>query len=121
MSGWICLHRSIIKWEWYDEPNTLRLFIHLLLKANFEDTRWRGIPIKRGQLITSYTSLSKDLGLTVSKIRTSLDKLKITGDIAVETSSQHTVITIKNYNLYQDYSTPDDTQIAGKSQANRNR
>ena len=36
-SGFIKLHRKILKWEWYDEPNTMRLFIHLLLTASIED------------------------------------------------------------------------------------
>lgn len=32
--GFILLHRSILRWEWYGDLNTARLFIHLLLTVN---------------------------------------------------------------------------------------
>lgn len=41
--GWICLHRKILKWEWYQDTNTFRVFIHLLLNANWEDTKYMGM------------------------------------------------------------------------------
>lgn len=52
MSGWIKLHRKITEWEWYSDANTFRVFMHLLLTANYEDKRWRNIDVKRGQIIT---------------------------------------------------------------------
>ena len=33
--GFILLHRSILRWEWYGDLNTARLFIHLLLTVNY--------------------------------------------------------------------------------------
>ncbi len=33
MQGFIKIHRSLIDWEWYTEPNTFRVFIHLLMLA----------------------------------------------------------------------------------------
>lgn len=37
--GFILLHRSILRWEWYGDLNTARLFIHLLLTVNYEPQR----------------------------------------------------------------------------------
>ena len=51
-NGWIKIHRQIIEWEWYDEPNVMRLFLHLLLKANHKDKNYRGKVIKKGMLLT---------------------------------------------------------------------
>lgn len=51
--GWIKLHRTLLKWEWYHDSKMVHLLVHLILKANHEDKRWRGIVIKRGQLATS--------------------------------------------------------------------
>ncbi len=99
--GWVCLHRSIVDWDWYDDANTMRLFIHCLLKANHVDKNWRGIDIKRGQFITSYDTLSKELKLSIKQIRTALTKLKRTGEVASRSNSQHTVLIIKNYDGYQ--------------------
>ncbi len=104
-NGWISLHRKLLDWEWYDDPNTMRLFIHCLLRANFEATKWRGIDIERGQFITSYSSLASELKLSPKQIRVALDKLKRTGEVASQSNSQHTVITVKNYLKYQDRGT----------------
>jgi len=102
MSGWICLHRKLLDWEWYSDSNTMRLFVHCLLKANYEEKTWRGVKLKRGQFITSRDSLSKELGLSVMQIRTAINKLKSTNDITIKTSTKNTIITVSNYELYQD-------------------
>ena len=47
--GWIKLHRKFLKWEWYDDINTSRFFLHCLFRANHKDKKWRGTMIKRGQ------------------------------------------------------------------------
>ena len=53
-NGFIMLPRSIINWQWYDEPNTMRIFLHLLLTANYTDRSWHGVPVLRGQRICTY-------------------------------------------------------------------
>jgi len=114
MSGWIKLHRKMLDWEWYDDANCFRVFMHLLIIANHKDNRWRGRLILRGQHLTSLGKLANGTGLTVSKVRTAISKLESTGEIASESHAQDTVFTIKNYDSYQD----DDTALAEESQAN---
>lgn len=104
MSGWIKLHRKITEWEWYGDANTFRVFIHLLLTANYEDKRWRNINIKRGQIITGRMGLAQTLKLSERQIRTALDKLKMSGVIAIKTTNQYSLITVENYNCFQDSS-----------------
>jgi len=116
-NGWIKLHRNLLEWEWYDDINTSRVFIHLLLTANHKDNNWRGIEIKRGSRLTSLDKLAKETGLTVSKIRTSIKKLISTQEIASKSHSQHTVFIMKNYDTYQS----DDKQIANESQTDSKR
>lgn len=101
MEGWIKIHRNFLEWEWFDDSNTLKLFLYCILRANHEDKKWKGIIIKRGTFITSYDHLSKDLCLSVKQIRTSLSKLKRTGEMASESNNQHTVIEVIKYNDYQ--------------------
>jgi len=60
--GWIKLHRKFLEWEWANMPEMVSIFIHLLLRANYEDGKWRGISIKRGQFITGRNTLSKTTG-----------------------------------------------------------
>lgn len=101
MEGWICLYKKLINWEWYQDGNTCRLFIHLLLLANYEDKYWQGQLIKRGQLVTSLEHLSDDLGLSVQQIRTSIKKLKSTGEITSKATNKYTLVTIERYEDYQ--------------------
>ena len=119
-NGYIKLHRSLLDWEWYKDSNVVRVFLHLLLKANHTDQRWKGNIIKRGELITSYEHLSQEIGdLSISQVRTALEKLKLTGEIASQSNNLFTAITINNYGTYQGVSKPNRKQIANKSQTNR--
>ncbi len=58
--GFIKLFRQILDWEWYDDLPTCRLFIHLLLKANYAERNWHGQTIERGSCITSYATLASE-------------------------------------------------------------
>ena len=104
MSGWIKLHRRITEWEGCGDANTFRVFMHLLLTANYENKRWRNIDVKRGQIITGRIELAQTLSLGERQIRTALDKLKMSGVITIKTTNQYSLITIENYNCFQDSS-----------------
>lgn len=101
MDGWITIQKKILKWEWYDDTNTVRLFLHFLLKANYEDTKWHGQIVKRGQFITSLPSLVKETGITTQSLRTCIDRLKSTDEVTSEGKASWTVMTVNNYNKYQ--------------------
>ena len=119
-TGWIKLHRQLLEWEWYDDTNTKCLFLHCLLRANHSDTEWRGHNIKRGQFLTSVDTLTRETGLSVSQIRTSLKKLISTNEIASKSQARSTVITVLGYDSHQDNDKPDDKLITMKSQADDN-
>ena len=101
MEGYIKLYRQITKWEWYEDANTFRLFIHLLIKANHSDANWRGNLIKRGQRFTSIGILSHELSLSEKAIRIAIDKLIRTNEIVCKGASNGTMITICKYDNYQ--------------------
>lgn len=104
-TGWIKIHRSMLTWEWYKNANTKALFLHLLLKAEPQDTSIEGVEVKRGQVLTSLRQLAKESGLSVRNIRTSIDHLKSTHEIAQKTTHRNAIITICNYDRYQEYTT----------------
>lgn len=112
--GWIKIHRKILNWEWYSNLNVRVLFFHLLLKANYENKNWCGKTIKAGQLVTSLDHLVAQTGLSKQQIRTALDKLKSTHEINIQTTRQNTLITINNWNSFQE----DNTQITDKQHTN---
>ena len=119
-NGWIKLHHKIVDWEWFSSPTTLSLFIHLLLKANFEDKKWRGIVIKRGQLVTSMNTCCKGSGLTPRQYRTCIQRLVECGAIIAKTTNKYTLITICNYDSYQQKEEDTDKQTTNKRQTNDN-
>jgi len=101
MSGWIKIHRKILEWEWYDDANTFRLFIHLLLKANHKDKKYRGVLVKKGSLLTGRELLSQETGLSIQQVRTCLTRLKSTKEITINSTKQGTVVEIVKYESYQ--------------------
>lgn len=114
---YIKLDRVIMQWEWYKRADVMRVFIHCLLKANHEHKLWQGIAIDRGQFITSYLKLADELGLSVRKIRTSLNRLEMTQELTCEKTSRYTRITVNKYNDYQKNDTLNDMQATCKRHA----
>lgn len=100
MAGWIKLHRQITNWGWYSDVNVSRLFIHLILTANHEDREWKGMVVKRGQVVTGRDKLSHETSLSAQEIRTALNKLKSTGEITIKATSKFSTVTVCNYEKY---------------------
>lgn len=101
-NGYIRLHRSITEWELFSDDKTFKLFIYLLLSANWEDKTWKGMTVKRGELITSLQKLSRDLGYSLNEIRYRLQLLDFHTVIVKKCTHRFTQITICDYDAYQD-------------------
>ena len=101
MNGWLKIHYKFLEWEWSNDPNMVALFLHLLLKANYQGREWRGIKIQRGQLITGLHSLHKNTGISIQSLRTCLMRLKSTNELTIKSTNKYSVITIRNYDKYQ--------------------
>lgn len=99
--GWICMHRDLKNWEWYKEPATCKLFIHLLLEANHSDGSHKGTIVKTGQIKTGRHLLSYETGLSEQQVRTSLKRLKSTNEITIKAFSKYSIISITNWAKYQ--------------------
>jgi len=120
-NGFIKIHRSILKWEWYTDANTMRLFVHCLLMANHEDNRFRGKLIQRGSFQTSYQMLSDQTGMSIQNIRTALNKLTLTGELTYKSTTQNGLITINNYDDYQATNTQTNKQVTSDQQTTNKR
>lgn len=112
----IKLNRRFLVWSRYKNVNDKVVFIHCLLKANWKDGEWKGVPVKRGQFISSVSKIAEECGLTYSKVRTSLDHLIFDEnietnvlDLSQEHSRKHlqgkpTLFTVVDYDKYQAFS-----------------
>ena len=116
---WVKLHTKILNWEWYSNINTTRLFIHCLLKANWKDGKFEGIDIPRGSFVTSLPKLSKETGLSIQQTRTSLSKLILTNNITDKSYTKYRVISIVNYEAYQENNSQSNRQITDNQQTNQ--
>lgn len=103
------------------------VMITLLFMANHKDGEWWSnkkrefVPVKRGQLITTLRNLKRACGKGIStqNIRTALCQLKEMGFLTHQPTQYYTLITITNYDFYQD---PENylTQQSTQSQHNPN-
>jgi hypothetical protein len=110
MDGWIKLHRKFLSWEWFDISDMIKLFIFLSLSANHTDGTWRGIEIKRGQYLTGLNSLSEKTKISIQTLRTCLKRLEKTGEINMQVTNKYRMITICNYDSYQESQQPHSKQ-----------
>ena len=99
--GFILIHRKMLDWEWYSNKNDRLVWFHCLLKANWKDGKFKGMDVPRGSFVTTISNLVEEIGLTTQQIKTSINHLKLTNEITIETCHQFSIITINKYNDYQ--------------------
>lgn len=107
--GWIKTYRKIQDcWIWLDkEPFDRRsAWIDLLLTANHSDKKilFNGelITVKRGQILTSIRKLSEKWKWSYDKCSRFLKILESDGMLQKQSDNFRTLLTIVNYELYQD-------------------
>ena len=106
MKTWIKLYRTFYEeWQWYTDVPTKTLFLHLLLKANYQNRKYKGYLIKRGDVVIGRKILAKQTGLSEQQVRTGLSKLSSTQEVTIKPTNKFSIITICNYALYQDKKT----------------
>ena len=114
--GHIVLKRSVKEKGWYYNANTLAVMIHLLVDAQFKDDDH----LKRGQILIKKEELAKDCNLTYDAIRTAFKSLGASGEVRTERCGRMTLVTICNYDSYQDASQDNPNIVPDSSQDNPN-
>lgn len=106
------MHRGYIKiWRKFEDSGifkNLELFgfaTYLIAKANHKTrkTIFSGglVTIERGQLVTGRLELSKNTGLSSSKVYRYLSTLKNIDFLDIKSNNKYSIITICNYDKYQ--------------------
>lgn len=121
------LDRNIRYWRWFKNPKTLMVWIWLITSANIEAHDFEQETIKRGEIATSRKSISVATGLTEDEVRTALKHLKSTGEITSRIRAKYQVITIVEFDRYQNVpskfpgsSPADPRQVPGSSPQSKN-
>ena len=106
--GYILLYRQITENPlWKEKPfHPAMAWIDLLMKANFKDTttviNGETIVLKRGQLFRSIDSLATDWGWSRNRVYRFLQNAKRNKMCNTNGTPNGTLITIENYETYQD-------------------
>lgn len=115
-NGWIKLYRKV-----WDNPVVTKdcesfvVWVYLLTNATHKETDvWFGgnkITLKPGQLITGRKKIALDTGISESKVRRILETFKIDQQISQQTSNKNRLITIVNWDKYQQIDQQIDQQL----------
>lgn len=111
MDAWVKLYSKFKYWKWYKKQNVKDVFIHCLISANWKDSKFENVDVPRGSFVTSYKKMSEELGMSVQEVRTALRWLKSTQELTVTTYAKFTVISINNYQIYQEPNTIPNSQL----------
>lgn len=106
--GFVKIHRKIVDWEWYHDATVSRVFLHLLFIANYESYKFEGLEIKPGQCVISLQKVAETLSLSKDSVDRALKKLEKSGELQRKPTAKFTIITLKNYTLYQQSATEAD-------------
>lgn len=105
--GYILIWRRLLEASFYKDSFALHLALHLLLRTNHEPNKIlynnTEIEIKRGQTYAGRFSLSKETGIKPSTVRNKLALLKKIDFLDIKSNNKFSIITILNYNSYQNY------------------
>lgn len=108
MEGWIKLHRKMSESHlWLCEQFTRgQAWVDMLMLANYEDSyffiRGNKIDVKRGQIAWSEDKLAKRWGWSRTKLRSFINMLEKELQIELQKSNVIQIITVVNYDLYQE-------------------
>ena len=98
---YIKLFRKILTWGWYGDTNTFRVFMHILLNAQYAPSEYKGVTINAGECVFGRKKWAKDLGLSERQVRTAIEHLKSTNEITTKSTNKFTVITIVKWGFWQ--------------------
>lgn len=123
MEGWIKIHRKILENPIVcKDSETLSIWIYILLNATHKEIpalfKGKEITLQKGQLITGILSISKRLKINKDKIQRTLKCFEIDKQIEQQTSNQNRLITIVNWNEYQEIDNQNDKQMINKRETN---
>ena len=115
LNGFIQVHRKLQESSFYKDSEAVHLWIHLLFKARFSEGKYwvkdEEIMLEKGQFVTGRKALSAETGINESKIQRLLKRFQRCHMIEQQTNSVSRLVSIVNYELYQE----------GKQQANNKR
>ena len=108
---WIKLHRRSIDSRVFSDPDLWRLWCWCLMCANWKRSWKQGREIPPGSFATGELSAAEQLGISGSKWRRGIKRLKEFGMIEVKATNKFTLISLVNWEKYQGTRRTTDEQV----------
>ncbi|HDW0968789.1 TPA: DNA replication protein [Enterobacter hormaechei subsp. xiangfangensis] len=119
--GFALLHRKIMDVPFYKDAEAAHLWVHLLLRANHEQTLVStdvgDVICERGEFITGRNTLAMETGLTADRVKSLLRKFQSLGMITTKSNNRFTVLKVVKYDEYQSNFCPADVQPVSSAKA----
>lgn len=119
--GFALLHRKIMDVPFYKDAQAAHLWVHLLLRANHEQTMVStdvgDVICERGEFITGRNTLAMETGLTADRVKSLLRKFQNLGMITTKSNNRFTVLKVVKYDEYQSNFCPADVQPVSSANA----
>jgi len=116
--GFMFLPGEFRKWGWYKNSNMVHMLIHLMYEANYQDSTYMGVAIKRGQLATGRKQLAVETGMSEREVRTCLERLTNDQQIVTQTTNRFSIITVCNYDSWHGLQKPNDQPTTSETPTN---
>jgi hypothetical protein len=108
--GFILLSRNILDSPSFQNANWFKVWVWCLLKATHKNRATalktgRGetvVKLKRGQFVFGRYRAAKELKMKPSTVWFVMQKLRELGNLDMQTNTHYTLVTIRNYDAYQD-------------------
>ena len=98
---YIKLFRKMLTWEWYKDTNTFRVFMHILLNANYRPSKYMGYTIGAGECVFGRKKWAAALGLSEQQVRTAISHLQSTNEITMTSTNRFSIIHVVKWEFWQ--------------------
>jgi len=114
MAGWVKLWRKSLESGLLQNHELWAFWCWCLLKATHKEHKqmvgWQTVELQPGQFIFGRKQAASELALTERKIRTCAKKLENLGNLTINSTNKYSIITIVNWETYQQSDQQSDQQ-----------
>lgn len=114
MSGWFKHHRNLFERAWAKNPAMVSLYEYLHCAAYVNVGEYQGHKVRRGSCPTTRAEMMEATGLSYKQVDSCLKKLLDYGEIITERYNKFTVVTICDYDIYEDSESLFETNFTDK-------
>lgn len=119
MAGYIKLHRQLLDSYQFSNPNNLKIWIWMLLKATHKpritsikvSKGYTDVNLERGQFVFGRNKAESELTIDASMIYRVIKYFEKDGSITVKSNNQYSIITICKYDDYNSKDENDEQPV----------